>query len=417
MSVRKRVHRYKSGKITKRWNIDVKYTASDGTTHRIREVAKEQTRVGAERQEREIRNALEKPDTRSETQKKPLTLAEFWPIFFKTHVLINNKPSEASSKEKIMKNHLLPRFGSKLMTDITVLAVEEFKVSLIALNYQNKTVNNCLTVLRTALNTAVAWDYLAKSPPIKLLRLPPQDFKFLTFVEARELVELCAPQWRDMVIFALNTGLRVGELLALRWVNVDLTNSTMRVRYSDWQGTIGTPKSGKVRDVPLNTLALQALRERSNLDSLVFCHNDGQPHTYRQANYALEKACRGTKLQGTQWHTLRHTFASHLAMKGVSLRAIQELLGHSTQIMTEKYAHLSPHVIKDAVMTLTPNPDFTKENFSDCFPVSYRKLISSRSLLVNRADFLQDGGGFAAVFFSGSDNSRSLFDSLFPILF
>ena len=352
MTVRKRVHRYKSGKVTKRWNIDVKYTAPDGTTQRIREVARVQTRAGAERQEREIRNRLEKGDTETKKEKQDLTLTDFWPRFYKTYVMVNNKPSEAASKAKIMKNHLLPRFGAKLLADITASDIEEFKADLVGMDYQNKTINNCLTVLRTILNTAVIWDYLLKSPPIKLLRLEPHDFKFLTFDEACELVERCGPEWKTMIIFALNTGLRVGELLALRWANIDFKNSLMRVRFSDWQGTIGTPKSGKVRNIPLNTFALQALRDTDKLGGLVFCHSDGRPYTYRQANYGLEKTCRGTKLQGTQWHTFRHTFASHLAMRGVSLRAIQELLGHSTQVMTERYAHLSPHVARDAVMAL-----------------------------------------------------------------
>ena len=223
---------------------------------------------------------------------------------------------------------------------------------MVASTYQNKTINNCLTVLRTALNTAVAWDYLVKSPQIKLLQLAPHDFRFLSFDEALELVERCPPKWKSMVIFALNSGLRIGELLALRWANLNLSNSMMRVRFSDWQGIVGTPKSGKVRDVPLNTRAHQALLDTRHVGELVFCHDDGQAYTYRQANYGLEMVCRGTKLQGTQWHTLRHTFASHLAMRGVSLRAIQELLGHSSQAMTERYAHLSPHVARDAVMAL-----------------------------------------------------------------
>ena len=352
MSVRRRTHRYKSGKITKRWNVDVKVVAPDGTVHRIREVAKEQTRAGAERQEREIRNRLENAGSKDVLARKTMTFMEFWPIFYETHVVINNKPSEASSKNKIMRNHLLPRFGGTLLENITVLDVEKFKAELVGLGYQNKTVNNCLTVLRTILNAAVSWDFLLKSPQIKLLRVGPQEFRFLSFEESKEFIKICPPGWRPMVVFALHTGLRIGELLALRWTNIDLKAKLMRVRYSNWEGTIGTTKNGKIRDIPLNDLALHSLKQVFSADDLVFGDKNGNPFTYRQANYALEKACRGTSFKGVQWHTLRHTFASHLAMRGVPLRAIQDLLGHSTQVMTERYAHLSPHISRDAVMSL-----------------------------------------------------------------
>jgi integrase len=270
-------------------------------------------------------------------------------------VRVNNKPSEAASKAKIMKNHLLPRFGAKFLAEISVLDVEKFKAELVSTNYHNKTVNNCLTVLRTTLKTAVSWDYLLKSPQIKLLRVGPQDFRFLTFEEALDLIDRCTPQWRHMVLFALNTGLRIGELLALRWENFDASNLVIRVRFSDWQGIVGAPKSGKVRDIPLNTLAQKASLNTDKLGELIFFHNNGTAYTYRQANYRLEKACRGTKLLGTQLHCIRHTFASHLAMGGVPLKAIQDLLGHSSQVMTERYAHLSPHVLKEAVMSLEKN--------------------------------------------------------------
>ena len=111
-------------------------------------------------------------------------------------------------------------------------------------------------------------------------------------------------------------------------------------------------KNGKIRDVPLNDIALHSLNQVFSKNNLVFGDENGMPFTYRQANYALEKACRGTSYKGVQWDTLRHTFASHLAMRGVPLRAIQDLLGHSTQVMAERYAHLSPHISRDAVMSL-----------------------------------------------------------------
>ena len=156
-----------------------------------------------------------------------------------------------------------------------------------------------------------------------------------------------------MIAVALNTGLRIGELIALHWSDVDLVKGRLRVSRNDWEGTLGTPKSGKNRDVPLNLAAQKALMALPTRDfARVFTDNQGTPRKYRQSNYALERICKRAGLAPIQWHALRHTFASHLVMKGVPLKAVQELLGHGTQAMTERYAHLSPDMRRNAVAVL-----------------------------------------------------------------
>lgn len=156
-----------------------------------------------------------------------------------------------------------------------------------------------------------------------------------------------------MIIIALNTGLRIGELQALRWADVHVVLKKIRVTQNNWKGQIGTPKSGKNRDIPLNQTALNALESlKDQQHQLVFCKKSGQTWTYRQCNYALEKACKNANISPIQWHTLRRTFPSYLIIKGVSLKAVQELLGHSTQLMTKRYAHLTPNVRYDAVSIL-----------------------------------------------------------------
>ena len=163
-----------------------------------------------------------------------------------------------------------------------------------------------------------------------------------------------------MIFLALRTGLRYGELSELRWTDVDLKNGRLMVRRSYSHGHVTTPKSGRQREIPLSDQTVTFLKKHRHLKSdLVFCKDDGERHIHRRRDVALKRCCRYAGLRKIGWHTLRHTFASHLAMKGVSLKSIQELLGHATMEMTMRYAHLSPEVNKTAMATLDDAP-------SDC---------------------------------------------------
>jgi integrase len=115
------------------------------------------------------------------------------------------------------------------------------------------------------------------------------------------------------------------------------------------RGIIGTPKGGRAREVPLSDDAAGALRAHREL---VFAGVDGPLLTSGACKWPLWRACRRAGLRRIGWHVLRHTFASHLVMRGVSIKAIQELLGHASIEMTMRYAHLSPDVRRDAVRLL-----------------------------------------------------------------
>ena len=143
---------------------------------------------------------------------------------------------------------------------------------------------------------------------------------------------------------------RMGELRALRWEDVDLVARRLMVRQAVSRGRIGTPKSNRQRWLPLCTTAMEALRRHRHLrGELVFCKDDGTMFRKNELKHPLWRACRRAGLRKIGWHCLRHSFASHLVMTGVPLKAVQELLGHSTIDMTMRYAHLSPDVTREAV--------------------------------------------------------------------
>lgn len=204
------------------------------------------------------------------------------------------------------------------------------------------------------LRVAGEWDLLDKAIAVKSLKVTPCQASFLSPLQATQLLMNCAPPWKLMVMTALHTGMRLGELLALTWGDINFSVGQITVRRNNWKGIISTPKSGRQREIPLTTELHDRLEEaQGDENGWVFARADGSPLTYQQCRRPLMRACAEAQVPSVQWHGLRHTFASHLAMKGAPLKAIQELLGHSTQAMTERYAHLLPSVRRDAISLLT----------------------------------------------------------------
>lgn len=231
--------------------------------------------------------------------------------------------------------------------------IERYKARKLKDGLSPKTINNHLTVLRKALSLAVEDELIEVMPRIKWMKARKPKFDYLDFEEADRLVEAADGQWRTMIILALRTGVRQSEILGLRWDDVDLKRGQIQVNQGNWRGHIDTPKGGRSRTIPLSPQARDALKEHRHLKGeCVFCQEDGSPLTDGQCKWPLWSACRNAGLRRIGWHVLRHTFASHLVMRGVSLKAVQELLGHTTIEMTMRYAHLSPDVGREAVARL-----------------------------------------------------------------
>jgi integrase len=164
---------------------------------------------------------------------------------------------------------------------------------------------------------------LRSVPNVRWLKVPPPEFDFLTFEEAARLVDGADAEWRVMILLALRTGLRQGELLGLRWDDVDLVAGRLMVRRSAVRGVVGTPKNGKSREVPLSDDAIAILRSLPSRfpGENVFAHEDGRMLTKGDCKHPLWRACRKAGLRRIGWHVLRHSFASHLAMTSLCRRS------------------------------------------------------------------------------------------------
>lgn len=267
-----------------------------------------------------------------------------------------NKPATIASKRQIFRDHLQPVFGHVRLDKITDRMIQDVDVEL-ADEVSDKTRNNIWSVMRHVFKIAIKRADLDKAPEVPWVVIgKAHEFDFFTFEEADALVEaaLAEPAWHAMILLALRTGLRQGELLGLQWGDVDVRAGRMNIRRAVSRGIVGTPKNGKGRAIALSDEALALLEaHRRRISSLwVFSDGAGGRLTSGECKHPLWRTCKAAGLRRVGWHVLRHTFASHLAMRGVPLYSIMELLGHSDLKTTQRYAHLSPQTTRSAVQLL-----------------------------------------------------------------
>lgn len=347
MSVRKRQDK---------WIVDIDFEHPDGRRERVRKLSPVQTKRGAEQYERELRTALASGirQKRKEAEAIP-SFEKFSELFIASYAMAANKPSEVNTKQGHLKRYLIPGLGSMRLDQIKTRDIEALKGRLMQTKLKAKTINNALTTLNKMLRYAVDLEILEVAPQVRKLKAEKPDFDFLSFPEADQLLEGATynPEWYAMIYLALRTGLRYGELCELRWHDLDLNNGKMRVCRSYYRGHVTSPKSNKERTLPLSKKTVAFLKQHRHLKGeLVFCKDDGGRHIHRRADVALKRCCKKAGLRPISWHVLRHSFASHLVMKGIHLKVVQEFLGHYSIAMTERYSHLSPDVNRQAVEVL-----------------------------------------------------------------
>jgi integrase len=284
------------------------------------------------------------------------TLEEFWPRFMDGHARANrHKPSGIAAKEMIGRVHLFPALGQRRLDSIRTEDVQRLKHDLGA--KAPKSVNNILTVLNVLLRKAVEWQVIDRVPcSIKLLPISKGATAFHDFADYERLITAAGSlDWRTHLIVLLggDAGLRCGEMMALEWTDVDLSNGHLVVRRSEWNGHVTSPKGGRSRQVPLTRRLLVALRACRHLRaSRVLCQDNGEPLTRQMVQTKVKGAARRAGVQNDGVHVLRHTFCSHLAMRGAAVRSIQELAGHTELGMTQRYMHLSPAALCEAIRLL-----------------------------------------------------------------
>lgn len=239
--------------------------------------------------------------------------------------------------------------GDKPLMAVTAEHFDQYKAERLK-RVQPVSANIELRALRATFSTAKRWRLIESNPfsEVKLASVPERTPLFLTIQDAKQLLACIPEGWlREVVLFALLTGMRRGEVLNLKWENVDFTRRLVHIETSPSFKT----KQGRRRTIPLNAKALYLVRSRQGKSSCehVFSLND-RPIYGNWVQHLFKRYVRRAGLdERVHFHSLRHTFASWLVQNGASLYEIQKLLGHSGPQVTQIYAHLSPSELHGTV--------------------------------------------------------------------
>jgi integrase len=226
----------------------------------------------------------------------------------------------------------------ELAKAITKRTVAEY-IEARAVDVKPGTVAKEMSVLKHCLKLAVEWGELNQNPAAgaRLPKLPPGKTRYLTPGELKAALE-SAPEWlRAPMAFAACTGVRRGEMLSLRWMDVDVKNRRLYLRET---------KNGALRILPIPESALTVLRSlpEGKAGDPVFAGVDPA-----FLSVYTKRVFKRIGISDASFHTLRHTAASWMVQQGVDLYAVGQILGHKTPRMTQRYAHLSPDYMAGAV--------------------------------------------------------------------
>ncbi|MGC1455368.1 MAG: site-specific integrase, partial [Nitrospirota bacterium] len=240
--------------------------------------------------------------------------------------------------------------GDVVLSAMSPKAIADFKVKRRDEGVEPSTVNRDLCLISHAFNLAVKeWEWMEYNPVSRVSRerVNNQVERWLTFEEQEKLLAV-SPLWlREIIIFAVNTGWRRSEILALKWDKVDLFRKTLTI----------LEQKNKGKDTqPFNEQVLEVLKARYKVRSiascLVFYDIEGKEFDGRNVLKVFTRTVKLAKIAHCRFHDLRHTFATRLVQASVDLYKVQKLLRHKSPIMTQRYAHHYSESLRDGVETL-----------------------------------------------------------------
>jgi integrase len=270
--------------------------------------------------------------------------------------------------KSIGNKHLLPLYGALKVRGISKNHADTLVAKLVNLGLANKTINKILMVFKQVISFAEQEGLVLKNTlkGFPLLKVKPGRVDMLSQNEVLQLLRANAfLSIYPLIVTALNTGMRIGELTGLCWDRVNFETETIEVSRSLVRGILKeTTKTNLIRYIPMNQevkSVLWNLLKNQKCPRYVFTDEKGKPYnpdhfSGRHFRVALERS--GVRI--INFHILRHTYASHFMMNGGNIFDLQKLLGHTKVDMTMKYAHLSPQHLKNVVNTVRLSADGDK---------------------------------------------------------
>lgn len=252
-------------------------------------------------------------------------------------------------------NHLESPIGNAHLDEIDPVVLEKLKKNLFGSGLSPQSVKHILALVRRIVNKAIDLKLWNGTNPVQkgtLPRVSNTRLRFLSQTEAQALIQACNKRLRPIVITALSTGMRRGEILSLTWPQVDLEHGFIFLEKT---------KSGKRREIPISTILKVTLASLPRDPEVLWVfYNSRTKEPLKEIKRSFTSALEAAKIKDFHFHDLRHTFASHLVMNGTPLATVSRLLGHSDISMTMRYAHLAPEhqaAAVDSLMPLFPSGD------------------------------------------------------------
>ena len=356
------------------WQFDGYVLDGSGRSKRIRVSLKTRDKREAMKAARKLQqdisaNGLE-PVADLHIEGAGMTFDEWAETWFEDYVSMK-KYSTGVSYESLYRVHIHPMFGESKLADIKPQDVMKFIRTMKAKKKSDKTVNNALAVLKSMFRDAHANDHVEMNimTKVKALKVPAPAFRYYTERQSDAFLVTCRkmePDFYPLALAFFSTGMRFGEIGALTWDQLDFVRDVIVVDRAVYLGKVGTPKGGESREVPMHPelkKVLWSYRQLRHLKTdLVF---PGRLKTHIQDHEylgALHRARRHVGLPRITFHGMRHSYASQLVIRGVSLYIVQKLLGHKHIETTMRYAHLSPEAKDEAVQMLYSDLGLVEEN-------------------------------------------------------
>jgi integrase len=354
-----------------RWTYRKRVQLPDGRHVRVAGSPSINTQRAAEQAERaHIERVLNPPKVQLERRK----MSDVFDRFLDEHdVNANNKESTRASKKTVIERHLRPHLGRKYLDEIDAAVIAtltatlhktpsgkvsaEEKASGKIPTLGPKTVKEILQTLARCLRWTHELGWVESIPKVRMPKVDQAEIRFLDDAELAALLEKAAaePMWFCAVVLAVDAGLRRGELRALKWTDVNEVTNRIVVSRAMWRRVEGSPKSRKPRSIPMTQrlrAALAANKATKLRGPYVLSTAAGGAFGDEHMHDTISRLARVTKLTDCAWHTLRHTFCTRLAMRGVPARSIQELAGHASITTTMRYMHVVPGATDVAIAAL-----------------------------------------------------------------
>jgi len=340
----------KDGKI--RWYLDYR----DAEGKRIQRVADGAS--SREEAEAALRKAVLAESARmpgASRRKGRIGFTEFSKMFIDDYAK-NVKRSWRSDRSRL--GNLERYFKDIYLDEVTPLMIQKSLAWRLKSGNSKSTANRYLALLKKLFSLAIEEGYLETNPAAKIKKSSEKDLlkeRVLTEDEEARLKSASYPVLRSIISVALHTGMRLQEILSLRWGQVDLHKMMLIAERT---------KSGKPRTIPLNAALHDELLRLRSLDGrspFVFPNpKTGKPLT--TVRTAFRAACRRAGISGLRFHDLRHTFGSRLVEKGADIETVRSLLGHASIVVTQRYVHSTDERRRTAVEKLTEKPHLVVPN-------------------------------------------------------